>query len=425
MDYAMPDEQVSATDGRNVVLLTIDSIRSDYCGFGGHDGNLTPKLDRLADDGLQFENAVAPAPATHGSATTFLTGEFPIEREGAKGSDQASMKAHIREHLSARDTVAQQFPRMGYETAAFTANPWTSRYFGFDKGFDHFEDFMDDDASEGLLKDGEQTNALSSLAVKAMNWWQGQDMFMSWEAFYDDIVAWTESADEPYFLWVFLVDVHLPYLPPEGYRSRSRLTTYPANLALFADRSGDGLTPQFHDVLTDTYEDTIRYTDEFVGRADRDFAGDPLMVVHGDHGEAFGDHGMYGHGRDLYEELTDVPLVVANGPEGTVEKPFSLKNLPDLLTSLAREEDYTDALDTYVFSHNRMPKVAVRGEDWKYIWQPGEDELYDLETGETVECDDPELREIGAGLIEQWHESHAERERIASAAEEVASGERV
>ncbi|WP_135855380.1 sulfatase [Halorussus salinus] len=411
------------SDERNVVLLTIDSIRADHCGFAGGDGNLTTHMDRLADEGLTFENAVAPAPATHGSATTFLTGEFPIEREGAKGSDRASMKAHIRDHLSARDTVAQQFSRMGYETAAFTANPWTSRYFGFDEGFDHFEDFMDDDASESFLKDGEQTNALSSLAVKAMNWWQGQDMFMSWEAFYDDIVSWTESADEPYFCWVFLVDVHLPYLPPRGYRSRSRLASYPANLALFADRDGDGLTPKFHDVLTDTYEDTIRYTDEFVGRAERDLADDPLLVIHGDHGEAFGDHGMYGHGRDLYEELTDVPLVVANGPEGTVEKPFSLRNLPDLLGSLARGEEYDDALDTHVFSHNRMPTVAVRGEGWKYIWYPHTDELYDLDTGETSECRNDDLRELGARLVEDWREAHAERERIASAADSIAGDE--
>ena len=413
------------TDERNVVLLTIDSIRADHCGFGGHDGRLTPALDRLAADGLVFENAVAPAPATHGSATTFLTGDFPIERDGARGSDRASMKAYIRDHLRARDTVAERFSQMGYETAAFTANPWTSRYFGFDKGFDHFEDFMDADASEGLLKDGERTGALSSLAVKAVNWWQGQDMFMSWEAFYDDVVAWTESADEPYFLWVFLVDVHLPYLPPAGYRSHSRLATYPANLALFADREGEGLAPRFHDVLTDTYEDAIRYTDEFVGRAARDLADDPLLVVHGDHGEAFGEHGMYGHGRQLYEELVDVPMVVANGPEGRVERPFSLRNLPDLLPSLARGEDYEHALDTCVFSHNRMPTVAVRGRNWKYVWRPDDDELYDLATGESTECDDPDLRELGARLVDQWHEARAERERVAAAAEAVADGGRI
>ncbi|ELZ10979.1 arylsulfatase A family protein [Halovivax asiaticus JCM 14624] len=411
------------SDSRSVVLVTIDSIRADHCGFGGNDGGLTPNLDELAADGLVFENAVAPAPATHGSATTFLTGEFPVERDGARGSDRASMKAYIREHLAARDTVAQRFSRMGYETAAFTANPWTSRYFGFNDGFDHFEDFMETDASKGFLADGERSNPLSSLVLKAMNWWQGQDMFMSWEAFYDDIVAWTESADEPYFLWVFLVDAHLPYLPPTGYRSRSSLVTYPANLALFADRAGDGLVRPFHGVLTQTYEDTIRYTDEFVGRATAEFGGDPLFVVHGDHGEAFGDHGMYGHGRDLYDELIDVPLVVANGPTGRVERPLPLRNLPELLTSLAREEDYEAALDTYAFSHNRMPKVAVTGETWKYIWQPDGDELYDRSTGETTECDAPELRELGARLVDDWHESHAERERIAAAATRLAAAD--
>lgn len=88
--------------------------------------------------------------------------------------------------------------------------------------------------------------------------------------------------------------------------------------------------------------------------------------------------------------------------------------------SRSRGEEYDDALDTHVFSHNWMPTVAVRGADWKYVWQPHADELYDFDTGEISECRNDDLRKFGARLVEDWREAHAERERIASAADSIA-----
>ncbi|MFB6156073.1 MAG: sulfatase [Haloferacaceae archaeon] len=420
---------------RSVVLLTVDSIRADHCGFMGYERDTTPTLDALAADGLVFENAVATAPATHGSATTFLTGEHPVERPGSSGTSGSDMQGHIRGHMNARESVAEQFSRAGYETAAFTANPWTSRFFGFDDGFDHFQDFMDEDVSRGLFEDADADSGVASLVANAMNWWRGQNMFMSWEAFYDEIVEWTESADEPYFLWIFLVDVHLPYLPGGAYQTQSKLATYPANLWLFSGRDADRpLESWSHDVLTTAYDNTIRYTDEFVDRLTTDLEDDdPLLVFHGDHGDAFGEHGMYGHGRQLYEELVHVPLLVANGPTDRVTEPLSLRRLPGLLRSLATDGDYERHTEPWAVSRNRMPRVGVRGEEWKYIWSPDRNELYDLTAGEdddllVTESTDRrtrELQSIGRDIEAAYHADKAERERIVEAAQTVAAEERV
>ncbi|QLG49347.1 sulfatase-like hydrolase/transferase [Natrinema halophilum] len=413
-------------DGKSVVLVTIDSFRTDYCGVAAGDSETMPTLAAHAEDGLVFENAIASGPATFESATSFLTGMKPVERPDAAGGGREETKSHVRKHMAARRSVAEEFSERGYETAAFTANPWTSRYFGFDDGFDHFEDFMDGDASSGLLEGGEQKSTIGTLAMNATNWWQGQDMFMSWEALADEITEWTAEAEAPYFLWVFLVDSHLPYLPPATYRTQSRLKTYPANMGLFLDRDLP-FESVLHDVLTTAYENTLKYTDEFLSFLTEEVGTDPLFVVHGDHGEAFGEHGMYGHGRQLYEPLVNVPLVVCNGPSGRVKEPFSLSRLPALLGGLASgDETVPDRLtEPYVFSSNRMPSVAVRGRDWKYIWSPDEQELYDLTDGEDEELDDDDLRTIGQDLVDFYRGSQSEKERVVEAVSDLAESGRV
>lgn len=410
---------------RSVVLVTIDSIRTDYCGVAAGDSDTMPTLAACAEDGLVFENAIAPGSTTFASATSFLTGVDPVERPSAAGESREERVAHVQEHMAARRSVAEEFAERGYQTAAFTANPWTSQYFGFDKGFDHYEDFMEGDASSSLFKERAQESTAGMLAMNAVNWYQGQDMFMSWEAFADDIAEWTSEAEDPYFLWIFLVDSHLPYLPPKRYRTQSQIKTYLANMGLFLGRD-----PPFesvlHDVVTTAYENSLRYTDEFLSFLTDELA-DPLLVVHGDHGEVFGEHGMYGHGRQLYEELVNVPLVVCNGPTGRVERPFSLRRLPALLHGLASgDETAPERLtEPYVFSSTRMPNVSVRGQNWKYIWSPDGGELYDLTVGETQELDNESLREVGQDLVDLWRESRSESERIVAAAQDLAEGGRV
>ncbi|WP_254531894.1 sulfatase-like hydrolase/transferase [Natrinema gelatinilyticum] len=413
-------------DGKSVVLVTIDSFRTDYCGVAAGEGDTMPTLASYAEDGLVFENAIAPGAATFDSATSFLTGMNPVERPGADGGSREEIKTHVREHMTARRSIAEEFSERGYDTAAFTANPWTSRYFGFDAGFDHFEDFMEEDASSGLLEGGEQKSTVGKLMMNAVNWWQGQDMFMSWEALADEITEWTADADEPYFLWVFLVDSHLPYLPPPKYRTQSRLKTYPANMGLFLGRDLP-FESALHDVLTTAYENTLKYTDEFLSSLTDEVGDDPLFVVHGDHGEAFGEHGMYGHGRQLYDPIVNVPLVVCNGPSGRIEEPFSLRRLPALLSGLARgDETIPDRLtEPYVFSSTRMPNVSVRGKDWKYIWSPDKRELYDLTDGEDTELDHEDLRAAGQDLVEFWQTSQSEKERVIAAAADLAESGRV
>jgi arylsulfatase len=128
---------MAMSDGRpNIVLVTIDSLRADYCGYIDDDSTATPTLDRLAEEGLAFETAIAPGPSTPESMPAVFTGEYPIDGDE---NTLAAWRDRIRRHMRTRDPLASRLSRAGYETAAFTPNPFTSRHFAFDQGFDRFQ----------------------------------------------------------------------------------------------------------------------------------------------------------------------------------------------------------------------------------------------------------------------------------------------
>jgi len=418
------------SDRDNIVLLTIDSLRTDYCGFMGDDNSNTPALDRLASDGLVFENAIAPGPATLDSMPMIFSGEYyPRPAPDASIGDKQSL---IEDHMHARETIPERLSRRGYETAAFTTNPWTTRQFGFDDGFDYFEDFMDVDRTDGRLdrlldrfgvedRDGTTADTLQLVS----NWRQQNIMFESWETFYDDIVEWTSQAEEPYFLWVFLVDAHMPFLPKGEFQSQSALTTYAANLWLYL--GNEQLESVFRDRLLTAYEDTIAYTDAFVDRLTTDLAADdPVYVVHGDHGEEFGERGVYGHGTHLSEELIQTPLLVGNGPTGRVERLVSLADMPTLVERLADEDTVADLFRPVVPTRNQDPMTAARGEGWKYVVDGDDGTLYQLGDGhEQIEVENPELADLGRTIVAGWQHDESERQQIMEAAQAVAEEEPV
>ncbi|RXK46949.1 sulfatase [Halorientalis pallida] len=353
----------------NIVLVTIDSLRADHCGFVGYEKDTTPTMDRMAESGTVFENAIAPGPATPESMPAIFTGQYPVDRETDADSELTARRERIRHHMEARDTLPEKLSRLGYETGAFTPNPFTSRHFGFDQGFDHFEDFMDEanrgalyqKVFQGFLED----SGLSSMARVFMNMWQREEVFKPWESYYDDAIEWIRDAEEPYFLWVFLMDAHNPYMSSDEYRSQSRLSEFHANFEFWRQSHETPFSDSMHEKLVTAYDDSIRYSDAFLERLRRDLAeDDPAIVIHGDHGEAFGEHGSYGHEPYLYPENVHVPLVVDGVEDTEISEPFSLRNLPGLLGSIAEDEPVAELASAFEVCRTRDGEsVAVHTAD--------------------------------------------------------------
>jgi len=390
-------------DRRSVVLVTMDSLRYDHCSFTGYERETTPTLDAMAAAGFTVANAVSPGPSTPESMPAVLTGSYPADDDEEYASELAARQARIRRHMRTRTTLAERFRERGYATAGFSPNPYTSRYFGFDAGFDHYEDFIG--GSRRRLYAGALEGAFAGVDLSALfparvllNWVNREEVFKPWEAFYGAVCEWVRSVEEPYFLWVLLMDTHDPYLVPDGYRSQPRWATYHANWRLWRRGHEPPFSDRTRERLVRAYDDAVRYADEFLARLRADLGtgeDGPIVAVHGDHGEAFGEHGTYGHHQRLYEENVHVPLVIEGPgvPERSVERPVSLTAVPALLRAAAGGGlDAETAGDTgatnrpYALSRTLGPgRIALRGRDWKYIAEtdPGSvaverEELYDL-----------------------------------------------
>jgi arylsulfatase len=197
---------------QNIILVTIDSLRADHCSYMGYARETTPTLDSLAEGGLSFRNAIAPGPSTSESMPAIFTGEYPFVRR----TDDTTIDERIdriEPHLRAQETLAEQFSAAGYETAAFTPNPFTTRYFGFDEGFDYYQDFLSGTRNklyEQIFR-GPLGGSQFYMPLRiATNWINQEEAFKPWTDYYDEVIEWIGDTEDPYFLWIFLMDVHHP-----------------------------------------------------------------------------------------------------------------------------------------------------------------------------------------------------------------------
>lgn len=372
---------------RNIVLVTVDSLRADHCGFTGGDAELTPTLDRLAEEGVVFENTFAPGPRTPSSMPVLMTGEFPSAQIGS--FSWQSRWDRIRKHLGTHRTVAERLRDRGYTTVGVTTNPWTHGT-GFDDGFDHFVELTADDMERPspvfrLLERGMEFGDLAD----RHNWHSKREWFVRWQNQYANILDAVDVArdNEPYFLWLFLLDSHQPYIVSREHRvDCNAFDMYYGAFQEFR-QNGESLPERTLGRLHRAYRDSVRSTDAFVGRLHDDVAADdPLVVFHSDHGEAFYEHGTYGHERELYEENLHVPLLVhGSNQSGRIDDLVSLRALPELLSHLAENTtvDPEGLAREFVFAATEDSATwAVRNDRWKYVQKGETEQLFDLETDE-------------------------------------------
>ena len=248
---------------RNLVLVTIDTLRPDRLGCYGNTAIETPNLDGLAQRGALFANAVTHTPLTAPSHASLFTGLYPMQHKVRDTGGFVLDQSH--------PTLAELLRRQGWETAAFVGSSVLKRGFGFDQGFALYDDEMPKTAGRKLT--GEYAERRAGKVV-------------------DRAIRWLDSHPAtPFLLWVHLFDPHSPYDPPAPFREK-----YRANL----------------------YDGEVAYTDQQLGRlfaavAKVSAPGETLTAVLSDHGEGLSEHGEYSHGVFLYDSTLRIAFLLA-GP---------------------------------------------------------------------------------------------------------------
>ncbi len=398
----------------NVLLISIDSLRADRLGCYGNPRDTSPRIDALARRGVLFTNAWSTTSWTLPAHVSLLSGRSLLGhgvREARRIPASVPMLAEVMRGI-------------GYQTAAFVSAPWLSSRFGFDRGFDLYDDFSVPFTPDRESRMRAQATLSAPLLAPAIEKWLRQ------------------TAKPPFFLFLHYFDVHYDYSPPAPYDSMFD-PSYDGSITgrrFHADpRIRPGMPRRDLDHLLALYDGEIRFTDDHIGRVldimqELGFLESTFIVLTADHGDEFFEHGGKGHHRTLYEEVLRVPLIL-NWPgrlaEGSrVEDPVSIVDaLPTILAALGQAPPKgTEGISLIPAATGRGPlpprtlvselyvkqninlQVAVRKGDRKLIQSLNfpRQEFYDLasDPGETQ----PEegagslalARDLGQWMRETW-----------------------
>jgi len=415
-------------DRPNVILLLVDTLRADHLGAYGFVGDISPGIDRLANESVLFENCYANAPWTPPSVATLFTSLYPQVHGLNRFADHkfrdpvsGSLRASVLPDEAV--TLAEVLRDAGYRTAAIVANPWLKRKFGLGQGFDVY---LDDDL-------GKRTPA-SLITVPAREWLEANE------------------GAEPFFLYLHFMDVHEPY-----DSSREDFDAVWAEPPAASERFLDEPAPDYLERKPSWADDALRERAAYwkaryaagVRTFDRRITGfledlgesglldRSYLILTSDHGEELYEHGGWGHGESLHEHQLRVPLLVR--PPGGVPAPrrvgdtVRLLDLMPTILSIARAEvpaalqgaDLSPLLrgepgaqTEEVFATgvvSRPEAFSIRVGRYKLIADRGSasSAVYDLfeDPGETVDVSEREA-DIEAALL-----ADLERHLVASGAE--------
>ncbi len=296
----LASDSASAQD-TNLILISLDTLRSDHLSGLGYGRDTSPIIDaQMIDKGTTFTDTSSTFPQTDVSHLSIFTGLYPSaqpKRGRVSPSDRLVM-------------LAELLQRAGLETSAYTEDALVSGAFGFWFGFDQFTErsFAHADRGRPTIEDG--------------------------------IRYLEKNRDRRFFLFLHTYKTHDPYVPGPEYEALW------SGEEAWRDGGPAPWIPEKHREILDRYDRTIREADALVGQLlaaldDLGLADRTFVVVTSDHGEAFGEHGIAGHGFTPHQEALDVPLIF-RGPgvpaNRRIETPVSIADLtPTLLDLLAVE----------------------------------------------------------------------------------------
>jgi arylsulfatase A-like enzyme len=306
----------------NVLVIVLDTLRADHLSSYGYSRTTSPEIDRIASQGVLFENAIAPCSWSLPSHASLLTGRAPSEH-GMQNVQPMPWLGWGKNSLGGYPTLGEVLRDRGYRTGAFSANRiyFTSNV-GLGRGFIHFEDYFDSvgdsfvrtvygrEFARLYLNRTEKSKATRALRYLGLESWLDKDSEGSGDfggaygvrkradAVNQELLQWIDrDRQHPFFAFLNYLDVHYSYGGPQGYSKPDW------------DRG----------TTIDEYDAGLKYVDDYIGRLlrelERQGTRNTIVIITSDHGESLGAHGLSYHGAALYRELIQVPLIISYPPK--------------------------------------------------------------------------------------------------------------
>ena len=279
----------------DIVLILIDTARADHLSMNGYHRETTPVLDSLASGGTIWTRVQGQSSWTLPAMASIMTGL----------SQRSHGAGYYHDTFYGIDTALPTIPLMikrgaGYQTAAFFNTVFMNEDFGFSQGFDHFD--CQGSPGKANLRNAEET------VTDFLQWYDAH-----------------RDSTKPLFSAIHFLDPHLPYSPPPPWDT---LYSDPKSDDLFNIYWGRGndvldlnqglveMSSTQLEIMVGLYDSELAFTDSQIGRLlselkARGTLQNTVFVIVGDHGEEFQEHGGFGHGHTLYQEILNVPLIIS------------------------------------------------------------------------------------------------------------------
>jgi arylsulfatase A-like enzyme len=350
---------------RDILFVTVDSLRADHVGAYGYNRETSPYLDSLAESGYRFTNGFAHAGMTRASFPAILSSTYP------------PMYGGLQQISAERTLISEVLDDGGYNTGGFHSNPFLSSDFGYDRGFDTLFDSQTDPTLVSRIRDfavknlPRNTKLFSFLQTifNATEKHAGVEMgsaYVRADELTDRSIQWLDQTDDSQtFLWTHYMDVHHPYLPPATHQKAISGEVVDDRRAIQLRRkmleSPEDITDAELQTLVNLYDAEIRFVDEQVQRlveAARSQLDDPVVIFTADHGEEFREHGQFSH-NTVHDEGTHVPLIIEDGSgTGNFDEMVGLMDLPPTMASYAEQSIPQEYLGYDI-------RTLIGGEGWE------------------------------------------------------------
>ncbi len=358
----------------HIFIFLIDGCHTFHLGVYGYHRDTSPHIDRLAKDGVIFDNAYANATFTRSSVATLFTGFYPHRHK---------LRILTNRLPKGLFMLPEFLKKTGYKTALLTEAGNISKFFGFSQGVDHYRK---------VFRRWDDPRYLENNTFKFFNEW-----------------LTTRGA---LFTYVHYRAPHFPIVPPPPFLDMYKEKKYGVkhDRLIFhlkeLGEKGYAFTPEeVRDIIAD-YDSSIRYVDAEVGKLidtlkTKGLYHSSFIVFTSDHGEALYEHGYWGHGTTVYDEASRVPLIVKFPAEmklnGRIETIVQLADIFPTIAALFGENRYFDGRnlleaiktqkvdDSFAFSisFGTPPTIGIRWRSWHYIiyLHNNREELFNLKTG--------------------------------------------